>query len=416
MSELSHFHTITEQLDKEFKLTNRKDPITHERFEHGDTVVFCAGCGSAFLPESWAFMGHKHCGQVETLAHLPAIKELRLEARALKVEVKKEVKRTPRRQDNLHVALTFGGVALSALLLSLFLSAGSASVATPEVDQISTSNQTPVETNYANLQVEKYHRLMKQREHWRAEEFVQELLASQPQHPVFLSLLEHYAETKEDYLAKIKLQLDNKQARQALARIKNAEKSFKDEQMGLPALRHEAYRQLAKKPKSSLRKSGSSIPEGFSLREIDGFSLDENSQTVLLLKNERVYAKMSIPEKEKLLDAGFIAQKEERFVYAFLQSEKRFWRYTLHKNGQGIADFYEWDIPMNGGIVTSQGNSIFLLYHPDGLLELRDFYSDNLYGLFQLPDGAMPKSFHLNFAEKTLQVFDGQRVHTWGVR
>lgn len=413
MSELSHFHTITEQLDKEFKLTNRKDPITHERFEQGDSVVFCAGCGSAFLPESWAFMGHKHCGQVETLAHLPALKELRLEARALKVEVKKEVKRTPRRQDNLHVALTFGGVALSALLLSLFLSVDSASVKVSEVAQLPVSSHAPAESYHASLQVKEYQRLMEQGEHWRAEEFVQELLATQPQHPVFLSLLDHYAKTKEDYFTKIRQQLDNKQARQALARIKAAEKSFNDEQMGLPALRHEAYRQLAKKPVSSLHKSDNSIPEGFSLREIDGFSLDENNQTVLLLKNERVYAKMNIPEEEKLLDAGFIAQKEERFVYAFLQSEKRFWRYTLHKNGQGIADFYEWDIPTNGGIVTSQGNSIFLLYHSDGLLELRDFYSDNLYGLFQLPDGTMPKSFHLNFAEKALHVYAGEHLYTW---
>lgn len=54
-----------------FLAEKRKDPLTGERFQENDEIVFCASCKSAFLKDSWEYMGGEHCGQLETLAVFP---------------------------------------------------------------------------------------------------------------------------------------------------------------------------------------------------------------------------------------------------------------------------------------------------------------------------------------------------------
>jgi len=130
-------------------------------------------------------------------------------------------------------------------------------------------------------------------------------------------------------------------------------------------------------------------------------------------KGGRVYAKVHIPEGETLKKAGFLPQQDSRFITIFVESEKRFWRYTLRKDGQGVADFYEWEIPQGGGVKVPQASSFFLRYHADGLLELRDIYEDNLYSLFRLPQKVAPEHFYINFEEKSIHVYAGEHLYSW---
>ena len=54
-----------------FLLEKRRDPVTGEVFQEGNEVVFCARCKSAFLKESWEYLGKKHCNQIFTLKTFP---------------------------------------------------------------------------------------------------------------------------------------------------------------------------------------------------------------------------------------------------------------------------------------------------------------------------------------------------------
>jgi hypothetical protein len=71
---MPHTHLI----HKNSPLTQRHDPITGDAFAEGDRVVFCASCQSAFLVDSWKYMGKKHCGQSRTLKNVPEVKPLML--------------------------------------------------------------------------------------------------------------------------------------------------------------------------------------------------------------------------------------------------------------------------------------------------------------------------------------------------
>ncbi|WP_338764996.1 hypothetical protein WAF17_00745 [Bernardetia sp. ABR2-2B] len=62
--------TLTEN-QTHFLEENRQDPITGDSFSLGDEIVFCASCKSAFLKESWEYMGSKHCNQREILKSFP---------------------------------------------------------------------------------------------------------------------------------------------------------------------------------------------------------------------------------------------------------------------------------------------------------------------------------------------------------
>ena len=59
------------QNETPFLQENRQDPITGDKFKLGDKVVFCADCKSAFLKESWEYMGNKHCNQRGSLTQIP---------------------------------------------------------------------------------------------------------------------------------------------------------------------------------------------------------------------------------------------------------------------------------------------------------------------------------------------------------
>ncbi|MEM6298783.1 MAG: hypothetical protein AAF740_08865, partial [Bacteroidota bacterium] len=55
------------------------DPITGEKIRAGQQVVFCATCKSAFLKESWEYLGKKHCGQFLTLRTFPKSAVVKIE-------------------------------------------------------------------------------------------------------------------------------------------------------------------------------------------------------------------------------------------------------------------------------------------------------------------------------------------------
>lgn len=56
----------------------RTDPITGEHLQEGDEVVLCGICQSAFLRDSWEYIGGRHCGSVGTLKDIPEAREVRI--------------------------------------------------------------------------------------------------------------------------------------------------------------------------------------------------------------------------------------------------------------------------------------------------------------------------------------------------
>ncbi|WP_291726349.1 hypothetical protein [Bernardetia sp.] len=70
---------IITEYQNHFLTENRKDPITGDSFSIGDEIVFCAGCKSAFLKESWEYMKERHCNQNLTLSLFPSSSPLNLE-------------------------------------------------------------------------------------------------------------------------------------------------------------------------------------------------------------------------------------------------------------------------------------------------------------------------------------------------
>jgi hypothetical protein len=68
-----HIHKInsTFQEHQNFLAQNRIDPITGDSILEGDEVVFCAGCKSVFLKDSWEYLGNRHCEQHKTLPAIP---------------------------------------------------------------------------------------------------------------------------------------------------------------------------------------------------------------------------------------------------------------------------------------------------------------------------------------------------------
>ncbi len=72
-------HHIKEQNHQHFLLEERNDPVTGDSFLEGDEVVFCSVCKSAFLKDSWVYMGNTHCNQKATLPIFPTTKKLKLQ-------------------------------------------------------------------------------------------------------------------------------------------------------------------------------------------------------------------------------------------------------------------------------------------------------------------------------------------------
>lgn len=73
-----HVHRLDPQQDEYFIAQEREDPVTGEFLEAGDEVVVCAGCQSAFLRESWEYLGGQHCRQHRTLPAIPEVKSLKI--------------------------------------------------------------------------------------------------------------------------------------------------------------------------------------------------------------------------------------------------------------------------------------------------------------------------------------------------
>ncbi|PIY07638.1 MAG: hypothetical protein COZ18_16415 [Flexibacter sp. CG_4_10_14_3_um_filter_32_15] len=71
-------YQIREDRHQHFLLEERNDPVTGDSFSEGDEVVFCSVCKSAFLKDSWGYMGNKHCNQRATLPIFPKSKKLTL--------------------------------------------------------------------------------------------------------------------------------------------------------------------------------------------------------------------------------------------------------------------------------------------------------------------------------------------------
>ncbi len=62
-----------------FLSEERHDPVTGENLVAGDEIVICAACQTAFLLETWHYIGKTHCNQSNTLAYIPQRnKDLRL--------------------------------------------------------------------------------------------------------------------------------------------------------------------------------------------------------------------------------------------------------------------------------------------------------------------------------------------------
>lgn len=66
-----HVHQIDSNLHKKFLAEKREDPVTQELIKPEDKVVFCSVCKSAFLEDSWKYIGEEHCDKAATLATIP---------------------------------------------------------------------------------------------------------------------------------------------------------------------------------------------------------------------------------------------------------------------------------------------------------------------------------------------------------
>jgi hypothetical protein len=72
----NNVHILTLQEHFDFLNQDRKDPITGDLIQENDEIVICSSCKSAFLKESWEYLGNRHCGQRNTLAAIPIDKSL----------------------------------------------------------------------------------------------------------------------------------------------------------------------------------------------------------------------------------------------------------------------------------------------------------------------------------------------------
>ncbi|MEM6299705.1 MAG: hypothetical protein AAF740_13530 [Bacteroidota bacterium] len=82
-----HTHHLHADTHKAFLSEGRIDPITGEKILADDEIVICAACKSAFLRETWEYLGKKHCGQTETAKELPKKSLLSLKKRHLLGEI-----------------------------------------------------------------------------------------------------------------------------------------------------------------------------------------------------------------------------------------------------------------------------------------------------------------------------------------
>jgi tetratricopeptide (TPR) repeat protein len=78
-----HSHFIDKNKHADFLAQKRQDSITHEIIEEGDEVVFCSVCKSAFIVDSWEYIGRSHCNQSQTLKKIPVLRSLSLDKKKI---------------------------------------------------------------------------------------------------------------------------------------------------------------------------------------------------------------------------------------------------------------------------------------------------------------------------------------------
>ncbi|MEH2165133.1 MAG: hypothetical protein V7K41_00315 [Nostoc sp.] len=71
-----HIYEVDQTKHSTFLSEERRDPFTKERIKHGDRIVFCTGCKSAFIYSSWQAMGGKHCNQYDTLSEFVSLEAM----------------------------------------------------------------------------------------------------------------------------------------------------------------------------------------------------------------------------------------------------------------------------------------------------------------------------------------------------
>ncbi|WP_291727397.1 hypothetical protein [Bernardetia sp.] len=73
-----HVYKIHKKKHAHFLKQNRQDPITGDLIVAGDEIVFCHECKSAFLKDTWEYLGGKHCDSKKTLSSFPQERALNL--------------------------------------------------------------------------------------------------------------------------------------------------------------------------------------------------------------------------------------------------------------------------------------------------------------------------------------------------
>lgn len=90
-------HTLEIEKHNDFLKQERIDPITGDMLQEGEQIVICASCKSAFLTDSWEYIGRTHCEQSLTLKEIPVNEVVRIE-RPYLIDLK-NVKIFPNRQE-----------------------------------------------------------------------------------------------------------------------------------------------------------------------------------------------------------------------------------------------------------------------------------------------------------------------------
>lgn len=106
--------------DTAFLKESRKDPITGDSFNIGDEVIFCAECKSAFLKESWEYMGKRHCNQSQTLYDFPSSKKLNLNSNFTFIKANESARSTAFLLDALIISLVVCFIQLFILVINPF--------------------------------------------------------------------------------------------------------------------------------------------------------------------------------------------------------------------------------------------------------------------------------------------------------
>ncbi len=106
-----NIHKLKKERHKDFLSQERIDPVTGDLLEANDKIVICGACDSAFLVDSWKYIGKKHCNQSSTLKQIPKNELLTIDKVSISLNVNIEVETVPARkaieEANAMIALPF---------------------------------------------------------------------------------------------------------------------------------------------------------------------------------------------------------------------------------------------------------------------------------------------------------------------